>query len=116
VTWVITGVKWTLVVVLLAIGAFYGAEELRLRHAASTAPGTQTETLTFYYSTQLKNGREQVYYDQPQTEVCVRAVFPHGGRRPCWYARREPVRRVSELGTNGRPALRSTVVPALVLA
>jgi hypothetical protein len=55
----------------------------------------QTETLTFYYSTQLKNGRVQVYYDQPQTEVCVRAIFPHGGRRPCWYARREPVRRVS---------------------
>jgi len=77
-------VKWLVVIVVAALGAVYAVEGLRL----------QTETLTFYYSTLLKNGRVQVYYDQPQTEVCVRAVFPHGGRRPCWYARREPFRRV----------------------
>jgi hypothetical protein len=94
-TWIIAIAKWTGVVALLAVAVWYGAEEVRLRHAASASPGSQTETLTFYYSTQLKNGRVQVYYDQPQTEVCVRTVFPHGGRRPCWYARREPVRRVS---------------------
>jgi len=86
VAWVIAVAKWAGVATLLAVGVVYGVEELRAR---------QTETLTFYYSTLLKNGREQVYYDQPQTEVCVRSVFPHGGRRPCWYARREPVRRVS---------------------
>jgi hypothetical protein len=86
VAWVIAVAKWAGVAALLAVGVVYGVEELRAR---------QTETLTFYYSTLLKNGREQVYYDQPQTEVCVRSVFPHGGRRPCWYARREPVRRVS---------------------
>ena len=89
-----TVVKWAVVAVLVAFGVLYGVEEIRLRHAASASSGSQTETLTFYYSTQLKNGRVQVYYDQPQTEVCVRAVFPHGGRRPCWYARREPFRRV----------------------
>jgi hypothetical protein len=86
VAWVIAVAKWAVVAALLAVGVVYSVEELRAR---------QTETLTFYYSTLLKNGREQVYYDQPQTEVCVRSVFPHGGRRPCWYARREPVRRVS---------------------
>jgi hypothetical protein len=86
VIWVVAIARWVALVALVVVGAFYGVEELRPR---------QTETLTFYYSTQLKNGRVQVYYDQPQTEVCVRAVFPHGGRRPCWYARREPVRRVS---------------------
>ena len=81
---------WTIGLALVALGALYAVEDLRLRSA-----DTQTETLTFYYSTLLKNGRVQVFYDQPQREVCVRAVFPHGGRRPCWYARREPVRRVS---------------------
>ena len=78
-------VKWLVVIGVVALGVVYTVEHFR----------PQTETLTFYYSTQLKNGRVQVYYDQPKTEVCVRAVFPHGGRRPCWYARREPVRRVS---------------------
>ena len=92
---VIAILKWAAVIALLAVGVFYGAEELRLRRAANASPGSQTETLTFYYSTQLKNGRVQVYYDQPQTEVCVRALFPHVGHRPCWYARRESVRRVS---------------------
>ena len=77
-------VKWLFVAGILVLGVLYAVEGFRLK----------TETLTFYYATQLKNGRVQVYYDQPQTEVCVRAVFPHGGRRPCWYARREPVRRV----------------------
>jgi hypothetical protein len=84
--------RWAIGVALAALGAFYAVEDLRLRSAAADA---QTEALTFYYSTLLKNGRVQVFYDQPQREVCVRAVFPHGGRRPCWYARREPVRRVS---------------------
>jgi hypothetical protein len=83
--------KWAVVVVILTVGGFYAIEDLRLRYAAAS----QTDTLTFYYSTRLKNGRVQVYYDQPQSEVCVRTVFPHGGRRPCWYARREPVRLVS---------------------
>ena len=87
--------KWTVLMALVALGLVYAVEDFRIRHAASASPGSQTKTLTFYYSTRLKNGRVQVYYDQPQTEVCVRTVFPHGGRRPCWYARREPVRRVS---------------------
>ncbi len=77
--------RWAVVIGLVMLGALYAVEGLRL----------QTETLTFYYSTRLKNGRDQVFYDQPQTEICVHTVFPHGGRRPCWYARRELVRRVS---------------------
>ena len=92
---IVTLVKWTVVAALVTLGLVYAVEDLRIRHAASASPGSQTETLTFYYSTRLKNGRVQVYYDQPQTEVCVRALFPHVGRRPCWYARREPVRLVS---------------------
>ena len=92
---IVSLVKWAVVAALLGAGVFYTVEDLRLRHATSASAGSQTETLTFYYSTRLKNGRVQVYYDQPQTEVCVRTVFPHGGRRPCWYARREPVRLVS---------------------
>jgi hypothetical protein len=92
---IVTLVKWTVVAALVTLGLFYAVEDLRIRRAANAFPGSQVETLTFYYSTRLKNGRVQVYYDQPQTEVCVRAVFPHAGRRPCWYARREPVRLVS---------------------
>jgi hypothetical protein len=89
--------KWAAVAVLLGVGVLYAVEDLRLRYAAASP----VDTLTFYYSTRLKNGRVQVFYDQPQTEVCVRTVFPHGGRRPCWYARREPVRQVRAESTLG---------------
>ena len=92
---IVTLVKWTVVVALVTLALVYAVEDVRIRRAATAFSGSQTETLTFYYSTRLKNGRVQVFYDQPQTEVCVRTVFPHGGRRPCWYARREPVRRIS---------------------
>ena len=54
------------------------------------------EALTFYVATTLKNGKVEVYYDQPQTELCVRTLFPQLGRRPCWYARRQPIHRVSQ--------------------
>lgn len=66
--------------------------EYRMGHlTASQAFGD----VTFYYATMLKNGRTEIFYDQPQTEVCVQALFPHGGYRPCWYAVRSRVRTVS---------------------
>jgi len=49
---------------------------------------------TFYYATLRKDGRVEIFWDQPQTEICVRSLLPHAGYRPCWYARRSPVRRV----------------------
>ncbi len=50
--------------------------------------------VTFYYATRLKNNRIEVFYDQPQAEVCVRSLFPHLGHRPCWYASRNTVKRI----------------------
>ena len=41
-----------------------------------------------------KNGRLEVFYNQPQSEVCVYALFPHAGYRPCWYAVRNKVRTI----------------------
>ena len=48
------------------------------------------------YATTLKNGKLEIFYNQPQTEVCIHAIFPHAGYRPCWYATRNTVRTVSE--------------------
>ena len=60
---------------------------------ANAAPAA-FETLTYWLATTLKNGKVEVFYDQPQTEICVRALFPHSGRRPCWFARRQRIHRV----------------------
>lgn len=88
--------KRALAVVVLALILVYAGDWLRVarqEHAGPDAPAF--ETLTFWIATPLKNGKVEVFYDQPQTEVCVRAVFPHFGRRPCWYARRQRIHRVS---------------------
>jgi hypothetical protein len=51
--------------------------------------------VTFYVATPLKNGKLDIFYDQPQTEVCVYSLLPHAGYRPCWYAARQTVRTIS---------------------
>jgi hypothetical protein len=89
---VIAFVKRVLIVAALAVVLIYLADWARVARQPHTAPGDPAlDTLTFWLATPLKNGRVEVFYDQPQTEVCVRALFPHFGRRPCWYARRERI-------------------------
>ena len=85
---------------LLAIAAgaalVWGGEDLWVRQRlAHHTEGDPLDEVRFYYAARLKSGRVEIYYDQPGTEVCVRAVFPHLGHRPCWYARRSPVRIAS---------------------
>ena len=66
--------------------------EYRMGHDTA---GQALGNVTFYYATVLKSGRTEIFYDQPQTEVCVQALFPHSGYRPCWYAVKSRVRIVS---------------------
>jgi hypothetical protein len=32
-----------------------------------------------------KNGQAEIVLGQPQTQTCVRSLFPHDGYEPCWY-------------------------------
>jgi hypothetical protein len=51
--------------------------------------GNALGSVTYYYASALKNGKAEVYFDQPQTEVCARSLFAHSGHSPCWYASRK---------------------------
>lgn len=69
----------------------YGILQFRLsRNNGAGALGT----VTSYYATALKDGRQEIFTDQPQTETCVRSLFPHSGMRPCWYASRYTVKPI----------------------
>jgi hypothetical protein len=57
-------------------------------------------SVQYLQAVQLKNGKTEVYYGDPQTEVCAHSVFPQYGHRPCWYASREPVHVI---GADGQP-------------
>jgi len=83
------------VVVVSLVGVYvtdYAWIEYRLGHSTAT---DALGTVTFYYATMLKNGRLEVFYNQPQSEVCVYALFPHSGYRPCWFVGRSKVRTIS---------------------
>jgi hypothetical protein len=85
--------------VLIALAAVcYAADfvwfEYRVRNAKPTDP---LETVTFYYATAMKNGKVEVFYDQPQTQTCVHSIFPHAGYRPCWRFNRSGIQRVSAI-------------------
>ena len=66
--------------------AVYIGDALVLRYRLGRGGGQ--DTLSVYFATRLKSGKLEVFTDRPQTEVCARALFPHFGYRPCWYARR----------------------------
>jgi hypothetical protein len=87
--------RWLLIGAGVLLVALYAGDSLAVRYRMAHAKtGDPLDETTFYYATLLKNGRIQVFYDQPQTEVCVHALFPHLGYRPCWYAHRSSVRQI----------------------
>lgn len=70
----------------------YGVLRFRMsRNNGASALGT----VTSYYGTALKDGKLEIFTDQPQTETCVHSLFPHSGMRPCWYASRNNVKTIS---------------------
>jgi hypothetical protein len=82
--------KRALVVAVLLLAAVYAADSLWVWWRTGAASGEGVlGSVTFYIVVPLKSGKTEIYFDQPQTEICVRALFPHLGYRPCWYANRE---------------------------
>lgn len=81
--------KRALIAVALAIVVSYGCDNLWIHWRMRGAdPSRALGTVTFYYSTTLKSGKSEIFFDQPQTEICSRSVYPQLGHRPCWYAQR----------------------------
>jgi hypothetical protein len=53
-----------------------------------------TVTIQPYYAIHEKNGRTEYDFAQPQSQVCVRSLFPHFGCAPCWYLNRHTDKRI----------------------
>jgi len=83
--------KRALAIAALALVLVYLGDWLWIARQPDAAA---SETLTYWLATPLKNGKVEVFYDQPQTEICGRSLFPHSGRRPCWFARRQRIHPV----------------------
>jgi len=51
-------------------------------------------TVTPMYVIQEKNGKTEYDFAQPESQVCVRSLFPHLGYSPCWYVSRHTEPRI----------------------
>jgi len=50
--------------------------------------------VTSFYGTATKDGKMEIFTDQPQTETCVRSIFPHDGYRACWHIPHGAVKQI----------------------
>ena len=83
-------------ILLIAAGMAYVGESLYIRHEAAGADSAAAfGNVRFYYATKEKGGKYIIFQDSPQNEVCVHALFPHYGYKPCWFASRNTVRVVA---------------------
>lgn len=67
----------------------YGVLRYRMARGGSDAA---LGTVTVLYGAPLKDGKVRVFSDQPETDTCVRSIFPHLGYAPCWYARSHAIK------------------------
>jgi len=79
------------VMLVLLYAGDYAWLRLRMGHSQL---GPAFGTVRFYLATPTKSGREEIFFDQPQTETCARSLFPQLAYRPCWYAGGKTIRVV----------------------
>ena len=53
-----------------------------------------TVTIQPYYVIHQKSGKTEYDFADPQSQVCVRSLFPHFGYAPCWYLNRLTEKRI----------------------
>lgn len=98
-----TLLKWIGAVLVALAGLVYAGDfvwfEFRIHNAK---PNDPLETVTFFYATGVKGGKVEVFYDQPQTQICVHSIFPHQGYKPCWRFNRSHVQLISRLITDAQ--------------
>lgn len=51
-------------------------------------------TVREYYAVAKKNGKTEFMFNPPQTQSCLRSMFPHFGYTPCWYLQRHREQRI----------------------
>jgi hypothetical protein len=80
---------------LAGFAIVYAADYAIFQHKLSTNGGAAAlGTVTSYYGTALKDGKMEIFTDQPITETCAHSFFPHSGYRPCWYAKGNNVKPI----------------------
>ena len=78
---------------LLAVTLYAGDYLLLKERIHKGQEPFDTVQVESYSAVPEKNNRVEFFYDEPETEECVRALFPHSGDNPCWYVKRHRDKR-----------------------
>jgi hypothetical protein len=84
--------KHALWIVPVLIGIAFVVDYAVLRMSANPTGSVMVKR---YYAVGLKNGKTEMYYADPENQMCVNSIFPHLGYAPCWYLRRYNVKQIS---------------------
>lgn len=76
-------------IAILAIIFLADAVSLRLRREPLASVNVQR-----YYALHKNKQKPTFMFDEPETQTCVRSLFPHLGYPPCWYLRRRAEQRI----------------------
>jgi hypothetical protein len=66
----------------------YAWVRIRMRKPTAINP-FQVVTTQGVLEVPHKDGRYEIILQDPQTQTCVHALFPHGGNNPCWSVARQ---------------------------
>jgi len=73
--------------------ALYAGDYVALRYRmARGGPSSVLSTVTILYAAPIKGDKVSVFSGQPETQTCVRSIFPQLTYAPCWYVRRHAFR------------------------
>jgi hypothetical protein len=79
-----------------AVGLYVGdliVVRVRMAVNGDTEPYAQLQ-MNVLYAVPEKGSKIGYMPGQPETDECVRSLFPHFGDSPCWYASRQKTKRV----------------------
>jgi len=90
--------KRTFIGILVAavlLGMVYATDYFSVRYRMAKGPAPlSTVTIETSYVIHKKDGKTEYDFAAPQTQVCIRSLFPHFGYEPCWYLNRHTQIRI----------------------
>ncbi len=86
--------KRALLLTGLGLLVLYAGEDLSLRYRIPRGrePFGSVQ-VNHFMAVPLKNGKSEFDFTGAEAESCVRAIFPHLAKSPCWYLSRHNEKR-----------------------
>ncbi len=82
-------VKRSLVILVFAMVAFYGADYLVARKQPLGSVQVQP-----YYAVPQKDGKTEILMQDPEVDTCVQSLLPHMGQPTCWQLNKNKSKRI----------------------